>query len=166
MGSQLNRQQSQYLEKILGQVLSRFGINDETETEQERGIADNAGAISRFIAAKKIEGCSENTLKYYSNTLTTLLDSVQKNFCDVTTDDLRLYLSNYQNTRKAGKVTIDNIRRIMSSFFTWLEDEDYIIKSPVRRIRKVKTTMLVKEPLSDESLEHLRDAAINGIWPW
>ena len=157
MGSQLNRQQSQYLEKILGQVLSRFGINDETGTEQERGIADNAGAISRFIAAKKMEGCSENTLKYYSNTLTTLLDSVQKNFCDVTTDDLRLYLSNYQNTRKAGKVTIDNIRRIMSSFFTWLEDEDYIIKSPVRRIRKVKTTMLVKEPLSDESLEHLRD---------
>lgn len=157
MGTQLNGQQGQYLERILEQVLQRFGIGEEEDAQQSKMAADNAGAVSRFIAAKKIEGCSDSTLKYYANTLNTLLSSVQKNVCQITTDDLRLYLSHYQNTRKASKVTIDNIRRIMSSFFAWLEDEDYIVKSPVRRIHKVKTTLLVKEPLSDESLEHLRD---------
>lgn len=86
-----------------------------------------------------------------------MTNSIHKNVCDIETNDLRFYLSNYQNTRNSSKVTLDNIRRIMSSFFAWLEDEDYIIKSPVRRIHKVKTTQIVKETLSDENLEQLRD---------
>lgn len=99
---------------------------------------NNTALINQFISAKRIEGCSDNTLKYYSNILTNLISSVQKNICYITTNDLRIYLSNYQNSHKTSKVTLDNIRRIMSSFFTWLEDEDYILKSPVRRIHKVK----------------------------
>ena len=124
-----------------------------TTDEKENNIA----LINQFISAKKIEGCSDNTLKYYSNTLTNLISSVQKNICNITTNDLRVYLSNYQNSHNTSKVTLDNIRRIMSSFFTWLEDEDYILKSPVKRIHKVKTTQIVKETLSDENLEQLRD---------
>lgn len=72
-----------------------------------------------------------------------------------------MYLSNYQNTRHSSKITLDNIRRILSSFFAWLEDEDYIIKSPVRRIHKVKTTQFVKETLTDEHLEQLRDHCVH-----
>lgn len=86
-----------------------------------------------------------------------MLNSIKKNVCEIETNDLRFYLSNYQNTRNSSKVTLDNIRRIMSSFFSWLEDEDYILKSPVRRIHKVKSTQVVKETLSDEHLERLRD---------
>jgi len=113
--------------------------------------------ISLFIAAKRVEGCSEKTIRYYESTLRNVTRSVPKDVCDMNTDDLRFYLDNYQKKSDASKTTIDNIRRILSSFFSWLEDENYIIKSPVRRIHKVKTCKTVKETYSDEALELMRD---------
>lgn len=113
--------------------------------------------ISLFIAAKRVEGCSEKTIRYYESTLRNVTRSVPKGVCDMNTDDLRVYLDNYQRKSDASKTTIDNIRRILSSFFSWLEDENYIIKSPVRRIHKVKTCKTVKETYSDEALELMRD---------
>lgn len=113
--------------------------------------------ISLFIAAKRVEGCSEKTIRYYESTLRNVTRSVTKGVCDMNTDDLRFYLDNYQRKSEASKTTIDNIRRILSSFFSWLEDENYIIKSPVRRIHKVKTCKTVKETYSDEALELMRD---------
>ena len=113
--------------------------------------------ISLFIAAKRVEGCSEKTIRYYESTLRNVTRSVPKRVCDMNTDDLRVYLDNYQRKSDASKTTIDNIRRILSSFFSWLEDENYIIKSPVRRIHKVKTCKTVKETYSDEALELMRD---------
>lgn len=134
----------------------------ESEKETISDFSDqNTHLIELFIAAKKIEGCSNNTLKYYTNTLNSICSSFDKNVRELNTNDLRLYLSNYQNSRKTSKVTLDNIRRIMSSFFAWLEDEDYITKSPVRRIRKVKATKTVRETLSDEHLERLRDQCVH-----
>ena len=114
--------------------------------------------ISAFIAAKRIEGCSEKTLSYYGKTIESMVAQIGKPVQRITTDDIRQYLTTYQLQRKSSKVTIDNIRRILSSFFAWLEDEDYITKSPVRRIHKVRTDSLVKETLSDENLEILRDS--------
>lgn len=113
--------------------------------------------ISLFIAAKRVEGCSEKTIRYYESTLRNITRSVTKGVCDMNTDDLRVYLDNYQRKSDASKTTIDNIRRILSSFFSWLEDENYIIKSPVRRIHKIKTCKTVKETYSDEALELMRD---------
>ncbi|MDE7438971.1 MAG: tyrosine-type recombinase/integrase [Clostridia bacterium] len=113
-----------------------------------------------FIAAKRVEGCSEKSIKYYSVTITTMLNAIQKDIRRIVTDDLREYLTDYQTKKHASKVTIDNIRRILSSFFSWLEDEDYIVKSPVRRIHKVKTTSSIKEIYSDESLESMRDNCV------
>lgn len=110
-----------------------------------------------FLAAKRIEGCSEKTLAYYGKTIRAMLCEVGKPAPRITTDDLRQYLTAYQERRGAGKVTIDNIRRILSSFFSWLEDEDYIVKSPIRRIHKVRTVKLVKETYTDEALELMRD---------
>lgn len=110
-----------------------------------------------FLSAKQIEGCSERSVSYYSSTLDNLIKTLEKPFNQVETEDLRVYLSEYQKRNNASKQTIDNIRRILSSFFTWLEDEDYILKSPVRRIHKIKTTKQVKETYSDEALERLRD---------
>lgn len=113
--------------------------------------------VEAFISAKRIEGCSEKTLKYYQSTIDALLTTLGKSAQQLTTEDLRGYLINYQRKRQSGKVTIDNIRRILSSFFSWLEDEDYIIKSPVRRIHKVKTAKVVKDTYTDEELELMRD---------
>ena len=124
---------------------------------QEPCVQPEADHVQLFLAAKRVEGCSEKTIRYYDSTLRNVLGAVGKDVLRITTDDLRLYLDEYQSSRVAGKTTIDNIRRILSSFFAWLEDEDYIMKSPVRRIHKVKTCKTVKETYSDEALEIMRD---------
>ena len=122
--------------------------------EQEQQEIDY---ISLFVSAKRIEGRSEKTLTYYKNTIDKMLESIDKKVSQITTDDLREYLSKYQEEHSSGKVTIDNIRRILSSFFGWMEDEDYIVKSPVRRIHKVKAGKTIKDTYTDEELEQMRD---------
>ena len=112
--------------------------------------------LSLFLAAKETEGCSPKTIEYYKSTLSQMTAALPKQYTQISSDDLRQYLNDYQITRNSSRVTIDNIRRIMSSFFSWLEDEDYILKSPVRRIHRVKTAQLVKETLNDDELERLR----------
>lgn len=114
--------------------------------------------LALFLTAKEVEGCSPKTIAYYEATLRHMNTALAKPYTQVESDDLRRYLNDYEVNRGSSKVTIDNIRRIMSSFFSWLEDEDYIVKSPVRRIRRVKTAQVTKEVLSDEELEVLRDA--------
>lgn len=113
--------------------------------------------LEAFISAKRVEGCSEKTLHYYSTTISTVKKAIDKPIRHMVTDDLRVYLAAYQQDKGVSKVTIDNVRRILSSFFSWLEDEDHIIKSPVRRIKKVRVSKMVKEVYSDEDLEKMRD---------
>lgn len=119
---------------------------------------ENAELLDVFISAKKIEGCSDKTLHYYKSSIEKLMVAVNKRVQEIVTNDIRCYLAEQQENHQLSKVTIDNLRRIFSSFFSWLEDEDYIVKSPVRRIHKVRTDTLVKEVLSDESIEILRDS--------
>ena len=118
---------------------------------------DSKQLIELFVCAKRIEGCSEKTIKYYSDTIINMYESINKSICQIQTEDLRKYLTDYQRKHDSSKVTIDNIRRILSSFYSWLEDEDYIVKSPVRRIHKVKTATVIKETYTDEELEVMRD---------
>lgn len=149
----LNNFQMEELHKALVAALADERQTVELESEED--------FFAAYIAAKRVEGCSEKTLEYYSATIHNALSIIQKPVKYITTDDLRLYLDNYQRKGGAGKVTIDNIRRVLSSFFSWLENEDYILKSPVRRIHKVRTGKTVKETYSDESLEIMRDFAGN-----
>lgn len=118
---------------------------------------DNIDLLKLFLTAKEVEGCSPKTIAYYEATLERLNLTLAKPYSLITSDDLRRYLNDYEVQRGSSKVTIDNIRRIMSSFFSWLEDEDYIVKSPVRKIRRVKAPIRAKETLSDEDLQTLRD---------
>ena len=157
MNRHLSPEQNRILENTLNQVFTNHNLPEASPELTLETSQSNCNLINMFIASKKIEGCSENTLKYYQNTLTKMAAFISKDICRIETNDLRLYLSSYQSRQNCSKITLDNIRRIMSSFFAWLEDEDYIIKSPVRRIHKVKTTQIVKETLSDEHLEQLRD---------
>lgn len=113
--------------------------------------------VELFLSAKRLEGCSERSLRYYASTLARFAESIEKLPHEITTDDIRDYLAGYSRDGRAGKVTIDNVRRVISSFFSWLEEEDYIYKSPVRRIKKIRTSRVLKPVYSDESLEELRD---------
>ena len=150
----LRDDQYEKLKEVLDMVLVNYKIE---EIKDELNGEDNQHYVESFLSSKRLEGCSEKTLHYYESTIQILLDKVQKHVKHVTTDDLRKYLTDYQNDHKSSRVTIDNIRRILSSFFSWLEDEDYIVKSPVRRIHKVKSATTIKETYSDESLELMRD---------
>ncbi|MBC3535705.1 site-specific tyrosine recombinase/integron integrase [Megasphaera hominis] len=114
--------------------------------------------LQKFLEAKRIEGCSEKTLTYYQNTIERMLENTGKEVMHILTEDLRSYLTDYQKQNNLSRVTIDNVRRILSSFFSWLEDEEYLIKSPIRRIHKVKTMSSVKDTYSDEELEKMRDS--------
>ena len=113
--------------------------------------------LKMFLAAKRIEGCSDRTINYYEATVMYLLSQIEINVRKITTEEIREYLSNYQKRNNCSNVTIDNIRRNISSFFSWLEEEDYILKSPMRRIHKIRTKTVVKNVISDEEIEKLRD---------
>lgn len=153
MLSSLNNEQLMKLKNVLEDVFHglTIGEGEPQESTEERDT------VEAFIAAKRVEGCSEKTLAYYWKTIEAMVTGIGKKVQQITTDDLRAYLTDYQKTRKSSKVTIDNIRRILSSFFSWLEDENFILKSPVRRIHKVKTAKVVKDTYTDEALEMMRD---------
>ena len=151
----LNNEQLAKLHEVLEFSFAMFAENYE-ETQYS-----NDELLKLFLSAKQVEGCSERSLKYYRTTLSKMNEKINKSVRQIETNDIRTYISNYENETSAGKVTLDNIRRIISSFFAWLEDENYIVKSPVRRIHKVKTTRRVKETLTDENLEKLRDTCSN-----
>ncbi|WP_405381345.1 site-specific tyrosine recombinase/integron integrase [Phascolarctobacterium sp.] len=157
MASYLDVAQLDKLKNVLLDCLSGMHLEVVSENDKLEDAVSNAEYLARFISAKRVEGCSEKTLRYYSVTITRLLSTIKHSVAVVTTDDLRSYLSNYEQERKCSKNNIDNIRRILSTFFSWLEDESYIIKSPVRRIRKIKTSKTVKETYTDEALEIMRD---------
>ena len=132
-------------------------IRNLSENEPERTDITNGQYLKMFLDAKKVEGCSDRTIQYYRVTIEHLLNDVDKPIRKLDTEEIREYLSDYQKTNNCSKVTIDNIRRNLSSFFSWLEEEDYILKSPMRRIHKIKTKQPVKEVISDEAIEQLRD---------
>lgn len=149
----LDNSQLEELHRVL-----MYCTHDYAITSSEQSVEEDIDYISMFLAAKRIEGRSEKSLKYYKSTIEKLVDKIGKTVKHITTDDLRVYLADYQRDNNSSKVTIDNIRRILSSFFGWLEDEDYILKSPVRRIHKVKSGKTIKETYTDEQLELMRDS--------
>lgn len=149
----LDEQQMERLHTVLAECLSNYTAEGGSSIRQD--------LIQVFLAAKRVEGCSDKTVRYYDSTLRNMFACISKEPEQISTEDLRIYLDSYQQKSRASKVTIDNIRRILSSFFSWLEDEDYIVKSPVRRIHKVKTCKTVKETYSDEALEIMRDQCGN-----
>ena len=156
MAGILNNAQRQKLSEVLEHCffyVDVIALGNENLNQSK----SNQSLKEEFLSAKQVEGCSERSVSYYSSTLDNLIKTLEKPFNQIETEDLRVYLSEYQKKNNASKQTIDNIRRILSSFFTWLEDEDYILKSPVRRIHKIKTMKQVKETYTDEALEKIRD---------
>ena len=157
MKSTLTAIQLEQLNGVLDSVLAGYEVSPMPTSDEVRN-KENAELLDVFLSAKRIEGCSEKSMHYYKSSIDKLVSAVKKNVREIDTNDIRRYLADIQAERGLSKVTIDNLRRIFSSFFSWLEDEDYIVKSPVRRIHKVRTDTLVKEVLTDENIEVLRDS--------
>jgi len=149
MADVLNISQLRKLQEVM---LKNFADN----TDEKKAISNNE-YLTQFIAAKQIEGCSNRTVAYYKETIERFLNTVQGSVRNISTEAIRQYLIEYQSKNGCSNVTIDNVRRNISSFFTWLEEEDYILKSPMRRIHKIKSKLTVKEIINDECIEKLRD---------
>lgn len=150
MADYLNVSQMKKLQEVL--------LKNLVTEPVERKEISNTEYLKLFLDAKRIEGCSERTLQYYRVTAEHMLKKLSTPIRKMTTDEIRAYLVEYQQEGGCSKVTVDNIRRNISSFFSWLEEEDYILKSPMRRIHKIKTKTVVKDVISDETMEKMRDA--------
>lgn len=150
----LDNSQMEQLQRVLQHTFWNCSVEEQQDGEPSEQAPD---MVDLFLASKRVEGCSEKTLTYYKATIEASISEIGKQIRHITTEDLRSYLTEYQRKRQSSRVTIDNIRRILSSFFSWLEDEDYILKSPVRRIHRVKTSTVIKETYTDEALETMRD---------
>lgn len=149
MADYLNISQMKKLQEVLLQTFSEKTIQKEEVSNDEY--------LRLFLDAKQIEGCSERTIQYYSVTVDRMLQKIETPVRKISTEEIRKYLVDYQKINDCSKVTVDNVRRNISSFFSWLEEEDYVLKSPMRRIHKIKTKQPVKEVISDEAIELLRD---------
>ena len=156
MAEILSVEQLAKLNGVLLKSISKYTVS-MGEQQAPSLATSNDTLLKAFLSAKQVEGCSQPTIRYYGNTIKLLADNMPKRFTDYSTEDIRAYLAVFQQKHNATKVTVDNVRRIFSSFFSWLEEEDFILKNPVRRIHKVKTGTQVREVLSDESLESIRD---------
>ncbi|WP_434736669.1 site-specific tyrosine recombinase/integron integrase [Clostridium butyricum] len=141
------------LHKVLADCFRDIAVTQKNGDDNQ----EEKDYVEIFICAKRVEGCSERSLKYYSTTIKKMIDNIDKSVKLIETEDIRTYLAEYFKDRNCSKVSLDNIRRIISSFFSWLEEESYIIKNPVRRIHKIKTTKIIKETYTDENIEILRD---------
>lgn len=148
---------SEYLSVAQAKKLQEVLVKTFSDNNVQKKDVSNDEYMKLFLDAKRIEGCSERTLDYYEKTITHLLKSIKIPIRRISTENLRKYLVDYQKINNCSKVTVDNIRRNISSFFSWLEEEDYVLKSPMRRIHKIKAKTVVKETISDEAIEQLRD---------
>ena len=158
---EIEQQMSDFLnneqKKKLSEVLKYVFFNIEIAKIDNRMMEETKDYEKLFLSSKRVEGCSERSLNYYKTTIDNMKEKINKKVNFIETDDIRKYLSDYQEESKCSKTTIDNIRRILSSYFSWLEDENYIVKNPIRRIHKIKTAKLVKETFTDEEVETMRD---------
>jgi integrase/recombinase XerD len=157
MKGHLNQNQSTKLTKTLLKVLENIEITEKKVNFTGNDLKNNEKMLKIFLSAKEVEGCSRKTISYYNSTIRKMINNLNKSIENINTEDIRIYLSNFKEKNNSSKVTVDNLRRIFSSFFSFLEDEDYISKNPVRRIHRIKTGRVVKEILTDENLEILRD---------
>ena len=146
---------------IIKIILNKEFYNKEIIDIVDEQPKTNIDALYSFLSSKTVEGCSSRSIKFYQTTIIKMFEKIDKLYMLINTEDIRHYLSDYQDKNNISKITVDNTRRIISSFFTWLENENYIIKSPVRRIHKIKTQKIVKETFSEEHIELMRQNVKN-----
>ncbi len=149
MAEFLSVSQMRKLQEVMLKIYSDRNANSK--------VIPNEEYAEMFLNSKRIEGCSERTIQYYGTTIYKMLKNIDTPIRKITTERIRQFLSDYQKINGCSNVTVDNVRRNLSSFYSWLEEENYILKSPMRRIHKIKTVQQVKDIISDEDIEMMRD---------
>ena len=124
-------------------------VSNESEDEE---------ALRMFFISKRVAGCTDRTLKYYQLTIEAFLMFIQKPIKDIGTNDTRYYLAVKKERDRNSDVNINNIRRVLSSFFGWLLREEYIPKNPMLRIDVIRVEKRKKKAFTDIEIERLRAA--------
>lgn len=148
------------LETVLCTELEKYEVQERiTDVVVRDGTAE--GLLNKFIATKRIEGKAESTVEYYRQQLTMFLHNIGKLLPEITTFDLRFYLSAYKEKRKVSNRTLDNIRKCLSTFFSWLADEEFIRRNPCHGLKNIKYRKERKKAFSAEEMEKLKSACDN-----
>lgn len=151
----LGQEKIDLVDRVLIKILNKYEITKKHNELIVYGD-DNDKIRKQFIASMRLEGKSEKTLVQYNRAIMKMIEFISKPFTKIQTNDIRFYLSNYQATRGVSKRTLDNERRFLSAFFSWLTIEEIIQKNPMLRIKKVKQDKVIKKPFSDIEVEKLR----------
>lgn len=117
--------------------------------------------IQKFIVAKKVQGCSDNTLHYYANQTKRILDTVGKPLIEIKSDDIMLYFARRELADKVTKVTLNNERRVLSSFFAYLAETEAILRNPMLSIKEIKCPKRKKKAFTEMEVEKLRHTCKN-----
>lgn len=131
---------------------------EEISKMSKREIKSRKTMLKAFITAKKVEGCSDRTIGYYKYVITKFISETTTPLSQITTEEIRAYINEMMEKKKVSNLSADNTRRILSSFFAWLFEEDYILKNPMKRIHKIKLIKKVKEAYSEEMVETIKSA--------
>ena len=154
MKHSLNQRELSELNRVLITHLMDVEIIGRELPYEEDFRKENERLMGLFIDAKRLEGRSKNTIAYYQHMIVRLCDFLDKPILLMTTQDIRQFLLHCHSTMKP--VSVNNVKRIYSSFFQWLENEEYILKSPVKRIGNIKVDKVIKKPFSITETEKLR----------
>lgn len=145
MQDTLTNEQLQHLKNVM--AIEFYGVEvQEEHTELVTSERHWEKVLRTFLASKRIENCAEGTLSRYRECVTKLVLSLNKRLQDITTNDIRYYLAMYQETREISMSYLDTIRRYLNAFFAWANDEGYIRRNPMRRLKRIKVPQKIKKP--------------------
>lgn len=150
----MTREQLKNLSYELSKNLNNVNIT-EADTLPGTEVIDNYYYLRNFLACKKIEGLTDNTLKAYKYSIKRALDEIGKDVRDIDANTIRLYLLDCSKSMQ--NVTVDNMRRNLNSFFLWLKTEGYIDDNPMDRIKKVKAEKKIKTALTTIEVQKVKD---------
>lgn len=156
MANELSSTQLNKLENVLRMQLHGIVLQQEC-TEISTYIDDNEYIIKLFMGNKMLENLSDKSIQQYVNATKKLLETLNKNYKDVTTDDIKYYLAQYQLKFKVSPCTLANMKRFISAFFAWCLDEEYITRNPVHAIKNIKQPKKKKQYLTADEVESMRD---------
>ena len=138
-------------------IWSRNIAFHEECTQLSTDVDDNEYTIKLFISHKKLENLSDRSIEQYVRTVWKMLNYLNKNYKDVTTDDIKYYLAVYKTQNNVSATTLAGAKRFLSAFYGWAYEEGLIRRNPVRAIKGIKQDPAKKEFLTDHEKELMRD---------
>lgn len=137
-------------------VIGNYDIKETVTTLTVWKGDINEQILKKFIVAKIAKGCSKRTVEYYQQTINWFFDYIKKPYTEVTADDIRLYLALRVQRDGVTKCTANNGKRNLSSFYTWLQKEEILLKNPMNKVENIKESKKKKKAFELEDIERIR----------